>query len=228
MDVVYPVKRGEDNEELRYSLRSLQNFPHDRVWIVGFKPSWVRNVEFIPGNLDLRNRPQNCPANILLACQHPEVSDQFTVFNDDFYVTAKVNAAPVWYRGSLRAHIASIKKNRYSWWSISLARTESVLLRAGFDDPISYELHVPLQVVKDDMRETLERYLPTNPQNPPQWRSLYGNDHQIGGVQHRDVKAPCTTKQLQRPFFSTEDMNWHSFGVQELFPNPSPYEIPRR
>jgi hypothetical protein len=52
MDYVYVVKEtptsGTATLELRYSLRSLRNFPRGRVFIAGFKPSWVKNVTHIP------------------------------------------------------------------------------------------------------------------------------------------------------------------------------------
>ena len=35
MDLVYLVRPGEQNEELRWSLRSLVNLPHERVFEVG-------------------------------------------------------------------------------------------------------------------------------------------------------------------------------------------------
>lgn len=31
-DIVYFVKESRENEELRYSLRTIKNFPHDKVY----------------------------------------------------------------------------------------------------------------------------------------------------------------------------------------------------
>lgn len=47
-DIVYFVKDSESNEELRYSLRSLVNFPHRDVWtndckIVSKEKEWKGN-----------------------------------------------------------------------------------------------------------------------------------------------------------------------------------------
>lgn len=41
-DIVYFVKESAKNEELRYSLRSLKNFPHGRVWFYGYCPSFLK------------------------------------------------------------------------------------------------------------------------------------------------------------------------------------------
>ncbi len=41
-DVVYVVRPGDKNEELRYSIRSvIANLPHRKVWIAGYKPTWL-------------------------------------------------------------------------------------------------------------------------------------------------------------------------------------------
>lgn len=46
MDILYLCRPGE-NLELRYSLRSLRNVPHGRVWIFGDCPDWVTNVNLV-------------------------------------------------------------------------------------------------------------------------------------------------------------------------------------
>ena len=38
MDIVYVLKNGIHGDELKYSLRSLKNFTHDKVWFYGGKP----------------------------------------------------------------------------------------------------------------------------------------------------------------------------------------------
>ena len=41
MDIVYNCRPGKQNEELRYSIRSvMENLPHDNLWVVGGKPEW--------------------------------------------------------------------------------------------------------------------------------------------------------------------------------------------
>ena len=41
-DIVYFVKDTKINEELRYSLRSLKNFPHGKVWFYGGCPEGLK------------------------------------------------------------------------------------------------------------------------------------------------------------------------------------------
>ena len=222
-DVVYVVREGDNNEELRYSLRSLSNLPVRQVWIVGYKPTWVTGVGYIRGNPHIGVRPSNGYANILLACRSEEIPDEFLLFNDDFFITEPMGSVPTAYRGTLGDHLKGLGKSRSSWWGISLDRTMAELRKAGHEDPLSYELHIPFPTVKERMRETLERYRRVQPQNPPQWRSLYGNEHRIGGVRYPDPKAH--QGELRKPFHSTEDGTWMNFGLADMFTEPSPYEL---
>jgi len=218
MDLVYICRPGE-NEELRYSLRSLINLPHDRVWIVGDQPKWVRNVQLVKGN-HRRNPHQNVYHNVLVACREDRIPDQFVLMNDDFFITEPIKEVPVWYRSKLISHIESIQF-RHDWWRRSLDATHRIL----GDNALSYELHVPFPVDKAKMRETLERWEGTQTANPPQWRTLYGNEWKIGGIQQPDCKA-YVAGEIHRPFHSTYDLSFPHYvdALREMFPDPSPYE----
>ena len=50
LDIVYVFHTDSgDDSELKYSLRSLENLPHRRVFIIGDKPSFeVKNLIYIP------------------------------------------------------------------------------------------------------------------------------------------------------------------------------------
>ena len=102
-DVVYFVRKGDQNEELRYSLRSLVNLPHRKVWIVGHTPAWVTGVESIPGNV-FREKWWNVVDNLRLAALHVK-AEQFVVMNDDIFLMRPPSLAPC-YRGPLVEQIA--------------------------------------------------------------------------------------------------------------------------
>ena len=63
-DLVYIVCPGDQNEELRYSLRSVaRNLPGRRVWIFGHTPPWVTGVHSV--ELDpLDDKYENLPARV--------------------------------------------------------------------------------------------------------------------------------------------------------------------
>ena len=224
-DLVIPVRPGDFNEELRFTLRSCEaNLDYGQVWIVGSKPNWLTNVNYLPGNA--RPHPKaNCWANILLACQHPDVTDQIIITNDDIIVTEPVEVETL-FRGPLADHLRLRRViTGASWWRESLTTTQITLQTLGYHHPVSYELHVPFPCDKQAMRETLERFNHITPENPPQWRTLHGNLHQIGGKQAADGKA-YRPGPINTPYHSTEDAGFRHFQRQlaDMFPNPSRYE----
>lgn len=227
-DVIYPVRAGESNDELRFSLRSLaMNLPHARVWMVGHKPGWVTNVEYIPGGNSARHHRANLYRNLMLACAHSDVADDVLIFNDDFFVIGPQAGVPVLYRGRLADQLKSVlrKAGPRGWWQESLCSTQCALLEEGYTDPISYELHVPFPANKHAMLEVLQRFAHVAPHNPPQWRTLYGVVNQIGGVQHPDGKA-LKPGPIARPYHSTDDLSWRYFRSRfvQMFPEQCRYE----
>lgn len=220
-DVVYMVRPGEANEELRYSLRSLRNLPHGRVWIAGYCPSWVTDVEVIP----VPPRPgahQSVKANLRAACEHPEVSEQFAYFNDDFYVMAPVDDMPVMHRGSITAAMGDRMRSSYTR---AMKATRDALMERGIVEPLCYELHAPTLVTKSGMLAALELcHYPMM-----QERSLYGNLQGIGGQPARNFKVYRGDYGWKSwPFLSTNDVSFNSNQVGEYiratFTEPSPYE----
>lgn len=226
LDVIYPVRPGDNNPELQFSLRSLEaNYPHAQVWIVGYKPKWVKGVEFIPGNRHALRA--NIYFNLLEACSHPDVGEDIVILNDDFYITEPIGEIPILFRSTLQEHLnlPRVKTRPQHWWARSLQTTLHLLQDEGFPDPLSYELHTPFLASKEATRETLERFAHCARGNPPQWRTLVGNIHKIGGTKAADGKC-YRPGPIQYPFMSTDDSSFRHFREQlkELFPEPSRYE----
>jgi hypothetical protein len=103
-DVVYPVRKGDHNPELRYSLRSLANLAHNRVWLIGHKPSWVTGVQHW-------DRPQvdgkylNATKGLVELTREigASISEPFLLSNDDFYVMRPVEGPfPVFHMGYVK------------------------------------------------------------------------------------------------------------------------------
>lgn len=219
MDAAVYIVRTGPNEELRYSLRSLHaHFPGTPVYIVGYKPDWVTGTAYLPGNHH-HSKPLNVWGNLQLAANWDNVPENIVIFNDDIYILEPVPHIPTLYRGSLRAHIESLH-NRTDWWTDSLERTAALLN----DDALSYELHTPFPCQRTLMADTLNR----DPgDNPPQWRTLYGNQWGIGGDQAPDVKlTPQHPSIPNGPFASTSDASfrWAKEQLRLRFRHPSPFE----
>lgn len=220
MDAVYLVREGL-NEELRYSLRSLVNVPHGRVWIVGWKPGWVR-AEHLP----LRqgsDRYENTLAGVLTACTHPDITDSFQLWNDDFYALAPTEI-PVWHLGPVEddgARGASHPGGR--------GETFRLLRKWGVDPVLDYAVHVPFIVDKAKMVDVLRKAAPHGVRALHR-RTLYGNHYQIGGVQVDDVAIGDMT-QIPKPgqvWAATNDQSFTKGAagkwIRNCFPDPSPYE----
>ena len=221
--LLYLVKDGDDNEELRYSLRSCGKLTSDRVVFVGHRPEWVRGVELIPGNRS-KSKWLNVFENLLIAARE---IDEFVVMNDDFMVMAPADGAPSWHRGSLNDHILSIRGT--GPWKRSLQATRRWLQSHGVRSPLSYELHVPVAMNGERLATVLSLFNLSS-RDLPQWRTLYGNYWGVESTVHVDCKLrkPGSWWDESWPFLSTDDAIFDdhpaAIAVRSRFPDPSPYE----
>lgn len=225
-DIVYVVRRGHSNEELRYSLRSLVNLPHGRVWIAGFVPQWTRRI----GRIDViqkRTKYLNSTGNLRAACEHPRVAEEFLLFNDDFFVMHPFDRMPVLHRGPIQPVIDHYRRLDAGPYVEGMEQTRQLLARLGHPDPLSYELHVPLPIRRQQMLEALDvgHSIPVLHK-----RTLYGNLAGLGGSQSTDFKVTAVDDSEYRewPFVSTLDWMFEREAVGRFirgrFPHPSPYE----
>lgn len=189
-DVVYRVKVGGWNEQLRFSLRSLRNLPHGRVWLVGACPTWARNVEHVH-TTQRGNKWENSNLNLRAALAHGEISDTFYLFDDDFYVLRPTETVEQYHRGTVDEMVDEYKKQltNDSNYLRRVKEARDVLRGWGFPDPLSYEVHVPLCVDKAKMAGVMNRLADTKLKNKgPQYRTFYGNLCEVGGRKIRDPK----------------------------------------
>lgn len=206
LDIVYFVKDGTKNEELRYSLRSVDlNMPHKRVWIFGGCP-----LNILP---DVRVRVEQTGATkwdkvhtmFRMACENKELTDDFIMFNDDFFVMQPTNHLGISYRCDLEKHIQILERNfnnKPSNYTRLLRRSLAELQRLGLPT-LSYENHTPFLFNKQQLLRMLNER--------PDWRStrtMYGNFYNIGGEKSKDVKIFSSKTELDYKnlrFLSTDD-----------------------
>ena len=225
-DVVYVVRRGHTNEELRHSLRSLANLPHRRVWIAGFIPRWVRGVGRIPV-AQKRSKYLNSTANLRAALEHPQIADEFLLFNDDFFVMRPLTEMPILHRGPIQPVIDLYRRIDNGPYVRGMEQTRDLLVELGHPDPLSYELHVPLPVRREAMLEALDLGRRIQVLHK---RTLYGNLARLGGTRSPDVKVASAgaVGYQDWPFISTLDWVFDQEPVgsfiRDRFPEPSPYE----
>lgn len=233
LDIVYMVKASEANEPLRHSLRSLANLPHGRVWLVGYKPRWVRNVEYIP-TLQRGRKHNNTWRNWVAMAGSTELPERWVLFNDDFYVTRPVGEIPNLNRGGLDAAITWLRTVRSDHYRVRMEATRRALRRAQRPEPFySYELHAPMVMERAIHTESVRWLLANRVASPDGMakRSFYGNWAQAGGESVADVKIQRAEQALPQaagvPFLSTSDASWRGLAggwVRRTFAVPSDYE----
>jgi hypothetical protein len=182
MDFVYICKDGI-NEELRYSIRSVvESFPDSNIWVVGGKPPW-----YIGNYINVKQvltKYRNAIQNLNTVCNSNEISEEFILMNDDFYIIKNINSIKTYHGGLLLDKINLYQKlNSNSNYTRKLSATYKKIKSLGIESPLDYELHVPMIMEKKKLKQILE--------NNDQflWRSIYGNVFNIGGEQMEDVKV---------------------------------------
>jgi hypothetical protein len=228
MDVVYPVREGEHNDELMYSLRSLKNIPHGKVFLVGYAPSWVRNIVHIKRDQKGFTKYQNSTANLLAACNDPRVSDDFILMNDDFFFLKPMTEVPVRHRGPVKDVIEEYKQRYKADKKYLQGMIETYeLCKAWFsNEPLSYELHIPMVINKEKFLDTWGAGKHIHPLHK---RTLYGNMWQIGGEQMEDTKETFKRRDANTTeFLSTDERSFSFLGqhrrLMRKFPQKCEYE----
>lgn len=173
-DVVYLYKPNKTGE-LFWSIKSLKNIEHQNVYIVrDTKHDWAGYSKY-----------HNQIAKLLDVCNNDDVSEDFIMFNDDFYVMDKWT--PINYnRGLLSDHIQ--QRNKRDTYSRSLIQTDLYLTGRNYKS-LSYELHTPFIFNKTKLKSLIENL----PQIRSLWlqiRSLYGNIYNVKTEYMPDVKNP--------------------------------------
>jgi hypothetical protein len=182
MDFVYICKDG-DNEELRYSIRSVNaSFPEANIWVVGGRPGWyVGNYIKVDQTL---TKYKNAFYNLKSITESSDISESFILMNDDFYIVRKIDSINTYHGGSLLEKINLYQKiNSNSGYTRKLSATYKKVVSLGIEDALDYELHVPMIMEKEKLKEVLKY------QDQFLWRSIYGNLFNVGGEQIEDVKV---------------------------------------
>ena len=86
IDVVYILKKNTDPQELIYSLRSLKNFPHRKVWFVGGQPDGLYPDGRIKHEQTGVTKWERVRSSLIKITECDEITDDFYLFNDDFFV----------------------------------------------------------------------------------------------------------------------------------------------
>ena len=224
-DIVYFVKDTESNEELRYSLRSLKNFPHRSVWFYGGCPKGLFPDAHVKVVQDQPTKWQNIFEMFKLVCNNNDITEDFWLFNDDFFIMKPVKKGCNYVYGDLYKRVVTLEDthNGITPYSQQLRYCLQELESMGCTTR-NYALHVPMLMNREKGKELI------NIINGPMIRSMYGNYFNIGGEEHSDVKIDSVVKKYKDgSYLSTNDKSFTQGEVgkqiRELFNTKCKYEL---
>ncbi len=210
--IMCPITNQIDYTELKYSLRSVEKYlPGYEIIIVGeYLPEWITNITHIelsdiPGQAVFSVRRK-----ILAALEYAE---EIFFMNDDFILLQKVENYPYYSSGLLD------KKGE------SGARPLTAQLQS-LKKPTRYFGHYPA-IYRQDFKEIISHFT-----KDCITKSAYCNFIEVEPLEIRDCKILHPMKQVKDfikdlPCFSTGIRSLNSCLpiLQELFPEPSKYEL---
>ena len=229
MDIVYVVKDAVYNEELQYSLRSVEkNFPHNRVWFFGGRPIGVHPDKQVIVNQVWRTKWDNVRNMLRMIADNEEITDDFVLFNDDFFVMKPVKTLPPYKWKSMESICKWVEEqnnNRASSYTKNLRGVARELEEFQFPTD-NYVLHMPMVFNKKKLLNALDVF--PNTKSP---RSVYGNMYCTKKAKtHKDVKIfrARTEPPKDSDFLSTEDFAFKNGKageyIKSCFPNKSRFE----
>ena len=228
MDIVIPYTKST-SEELKYCLRSLKNIEHNSVFICGDKPDFISDeVIYLPRKTRGKTTQHDCELNLRLALEDDRLSDKFIYMNDDFFILKKIAKLPHYQNGNIRALIKSRPERQFLKHNNALAETAKYL--KTFDNPLSFELHIPMVMNKLDRLEISNDILPILESGKivlP--RSIYGNIFCDINEYRKDVKLYHSSDEItDNTFLSTYEPSFNgNVGefIKHKFDTKCKYEV---
>jgi hypothetical protein len=223
MDVVYPYKKAHDDFELRYSLRSLVNMEHGRVFVAGDKPVVTgKAVTHIPVG-SFETPYQSSTANIRAAIVEGGITGEFVVMHDDIFLLKPWQFRHE-HRGTIAEYLATGRAS--GLYRAHIEATRDILEGESIKDPLWFGLHTPTVYDVGKLLDLIDRFEGQR----FLLRTLYHNLYPQPATRRDDVKAhqwtgdPDATDLLS---ISDSVARSEAFRVwvAERFPDRCRYEI---
>jgi hypothetical protein len=225
---IYLCRTG-NNEELRYSIRSVMTFyPDATIWVVGGKPDWYVG-NYIPVDQG-SNAFNNVRNNLSKIIKNKSIPDEVIIMNDDFFFIKPVEDIKFYASGTLENKILM-----YDEFGVSTSYVNRLIdlerhCRKFRKPPLDFELHVPMPVNKQKLSKVVNENV--------MWRSNYANrfadEFQIEFMDDVKVypKGQYDFKNynylsLQYPFVSTQDTSFAEVSrnlLRKMFPTKTIHE----
>lgn len=247
-DVVFIHKRNDWALEFPFALRSLKNLPHRKVWVFGTKPDWMTGVEHVPLSdhpakwIDIHNK------YVSFLTYQGDMTDEVVSMYDDTYIlddrykhsdlpTFHWGTAEQAFTGGIPRHrlgAERLDRRRLTDYRRTIVEAGRLLEAHGIETPLNYALHVPFVFIRSKVPVGWYGEGINRETGPVQWRTMGGN---TSGRPSTDLDGDVKVNRrvgldeaLSRDvgLLSTLNTNFRQSGaeafLQELFPDPSPYE----
>ena len=223
--IAYIVREGDDNEELRYSLRSLaKHLPHASVTIAGYKPSWVTGVTYLRVPALERTKNANIRANVRAVCAR---IPNWVLMQDDIFIMRPIDAVPAMRHKRCADVLRSLsKRDGPSAYAKSIGHAGEIIVRdLGIPDPYCYDaIHVPQHIDSEAMVRACDMADKTGC-----GRILTFHGNIVNRPAERVPNAKSPEGWQGRTFISTNDQRWANGhptvdAIRDTFKEASPYE----
>lgn len=226
-DIVYILKKDIDSEELKYSIRSVvENFPYRRIIFYCGCPNDIKPDVMVPFEQEGFGKINKVIATLKEVMNNDDISEDFWLFNDDFFVMHPYETGLPWINGSLMDLAMHIAGEKYNSRYVDILKWTDKHLKDWKRPTLSYATHTPMLINREKANMVLKRFEP-----PFSFRSVYGNFWGIPGTMHKDIKITDNSVMPDDSFIflSTNDDSFKDGLVgeyiREKFPKPSKYEI---
>lgn len=216
------------NEELRFSLRTVEKFCKvDKVIVVGEK------VEFLSDKVEYHyikesdgNKEYRIAMKVYNACKQGIVKGDFIFMNDDFFFTQP-------YDFSINYAKEKLNPKGQDHYQKAILDTRDYLLGLG-KTIHNFDVHTPIIYNSEKFMELLPHFEASKQTtNGMTVKSIYGNINGLTPTLYDDCKLSTLqtvndfNKIIGKPVISCSDGAWHN-GVRsylrKLYPNKSIYE----
>jgi hypothetical protein len=237
-DIVYFLGESlsDNGRELRYSLRSLANVRHGRVWMVAPDiPDWVQEINWCPWEqlpekqLDISEK-YKWLTHLGGEPSNQDMADDVIVMDDDYYIVKKMRSVPLIYNMPMRAK--AVTRPPQDEMGAMLRNTLRLLLERNVGVPLAAVLHVPYPITRSELPVHLE-----DGRGPYEWKSIWLNWAMQQGTQGKSALIdPKITEPKDVPiwlewnmgFMSSMERTYNEVGMEEIlneyFPEKSCYE----
>lgn len=234
------LSHQKDNEELRYSIRSVTENAdgiYNKIWLAGTKPSWLTGAGII--NVDPPHEKfASMRTKVTAIANDNRLTKNVVILQNDCFLMDKITSWDAYHMGNFTAYLNKQYPNHRqstNTWVKAIKNTAKWLEEQGHGDVLFYCGHVPLLFNRDKLATILSQY-------PPNLSCDYPALYPVAGAAGKgnigmNAKIKLKTSEAFKekwnnrniPWLSTDDESFSDGFVgafiQGAFRNPSKYEI---